>query len=95
MLGFALLGFFAKKLDFSFVTFLIGFVIGPSAELTFRQSLQLLNHDWRNLGDHPIALVFMALTLVTLVILARGRTKSASRETGPAVTGQNHEGRIS
>ena len=95
MLSFALLGFFAKKLDFSFVTFLIGFVIGPSAELTFRQSLQLLNHDWRNLGEHPIALVFMALTLVTLVILARGRTKSASRETGPAVTGQNHEGRIS
>ena len=93
MLGFALLGFFAKKLDFSFVTFLIGFVIGPSAELTFRQSLQLLDHDWRNLAGHPIALVFMALTLVTIVVLARGRTRTA--EGGSDTREHNHEGRIS
>lgn len=73
MLAFAVFGFFAKKLDFSFVTFLIGYVIGPSLELSFRQSLQILDHRWVKLLEHPIALVFFALTAVTLVVLARGR----------------------
>lgn len=95
MLGFALFGFFAKKLDFSFVTFLIGFVIGPSAELTFRQSLQLLNHDWRNLGSHPIALVFIALTLVTLFVLARGRSPKPTPPDGATGSRNHHEGRTS
>lgn len=95
MLGFALFGFFVKKLDFSFVTFLIGFVIGPSAELTFRQSLQLLNHDWRNLGSHPIALVFIALTLVTLFVLARGRSPKPTRPDQATGSRNHHEGRTS
>lgn len=80
MLIFSLIGFVAKKLDFSFVTFLIGYVIGPSAELSFRQSLQILDHRWSRLLDHPIALIFIVLTLSTLVVLARGHSKSkASR----------------
>lgn len=75
MLVFTVLGVLAKKLDFSFVTFLIGFVIGPNIELSFRQSLQILDHRWTKLAEHPIALVFFALTLGVLVLLARGRPK--------------------
>jgi putative tricarboxylic transport membrane protein len=73
MLAFSVLGVLAKKLDFSFVTFLIGFVIGPGVELSFRQSLQILDHRWARLVDHPIALVFIALTCLVVVILARGK----------------------
>ncbi|MEC7259865.1 MAG: tripartite tricarboxylate transporter permease [Pseudomonadota bacterium] len=73
MLAFTVLGVLAKKLDFSFVTFLIGFVIGPGVELSFRQSLQILDHRWARLVDHPIALVFIALTCLVVVILARGK----------------------
>lgn len=76
MLAFTVFGFLAKKLDFSFVTFLIGYVIGPSAELSFRQSLQILDHRWAKLLDHPIALVFIALTAAILVILARSRARN-------------------
>ncbi|PWW01484.1 putative tricarboxylic transport membrane protein [Hoeflea marina] len=72
MLAFAVIGFFARKLDFSFVTFLIGFVIGPTLELTFRQSLQLLDHRTVNLVHHPIAAAFILLTLLTVVWLGRG-----------------------
>ena len=71
MLAFAVIGFFSRKLDFSFVTFLIGFVVGPNLELTFRQSLQLLNHDPANLLRHPIAIVFLVLTAVIVVWLGR------------------------
>jgi len=78
MLFFALVGFFARKLDFSFVTFLIGFVIGPNLELTFRQSIQLLDGKAVNLIHHPIAVVFIAVTVLTVVLIARSNIRLAS-----------------
>lgn len=77
MLAFAVVGFFARKLDFSFVTFLIGFVIGPNLELTFRQSIQILDHDVANLTDHPIAIVFVLLTILTIGLIGRGKSRGA------------------
>lgn len=78
MLGFTVLGFFARKLDFSFVTFLIGFVIGPNLEFTFRQSLQLLNHDPANLLKHPISIVFILLTIATVFWTTYGKKPTTS-----------------
>ncbi|WP_346893206.1 tripartite tricarboxylate transporter permease [uncultured Roseibium sp.] len=83
MLFFTVLGFFARKLDFSFVTFLIGFVIGPNLELSFRQSLQLLDHNAANLIRHPIAVVFIALTVAVVWWIGRGnRRKEAAVPAG-------------
>ncbi len=62
MVVFGVIGFFAKKYDFSFVTFLIGFVIGPSFELSLRQTLGLVT-DVSELLDHPVALAFAALAV--------------------------------
>ena len=62
MVVFGIIGFFAKKYDFSFVTFLIGFVIGPSFELSLRQTLGLVT-DISELLDHPVALAFGALAI--------------------------------
>ena len=89
MLLFALVGFFMRKLDYSFVTFLIGFVIGPNLELTFRQSIQLLDSKWSNLAHHPIAIIFIVLTAVTLALTARSnaaarRVRLASAPQGAA-----------
>lgn len=86
MLAFTVIGFFARKLDFSFVTFLIGFVIGPNIELTFRQSLQLLDHRAGNLVHHPIAIVFIILTVVAVLWLGRsggGGVTQAPAGSGP------------
>lgn len=82
MLCFAAFGFLARKLDFSFVTFLIGFVVGPNLELTFRQSLQILDHDLTRLTGHPIAIAFFLLTLVTVVVINR----SNRRLSAPPIT---------
>jgi putative tricarboxylic transport membrane protein len=78
MLAFAALGFLARKLDFSFVTFLIGFVIGPNLELGFRQSIQLLDHDAANLLKHPIAVLFILLTAVTVWWVGHGHAPSVA-----------------
>lgn len=63
MIVFGIIGFFSKKYDFSFVTFLIGFVIGPSFELSLRQSLGLVT-DLPELLDHPVAIIFAILAVV-------------------------------
>ncbi|MGX1099435.1 tripartite tricarboxylate transporter permease [Amorphus sp. MBR-141] len=92
MLFFALLGFFARKLDFSFVTFLIGFVIGPNLELTFRQSLQILNHDALNLVHHPIAVAFVILTVATVAWLGASNYRmAAARPRRRRATGRSSE----
>src|SRR3546814_13034861 len=55
MIGFGLVGYFMKKLDYSFVTFLVGYVLGPMAELTIRKSLIISESDPAALNDNPIA----------------------------------------
>ncbi len=79
MVIFAVFGVLAKKLDFSFVTFLIGFVIGPSLELTLRQTIPLLDRDVTNLAQHPIAAVFIGLTIALIAILALAEIRRRTR----------------
>lgn len=65
MIIFTLIGYFIKKFDFSFVTFLIGFIIGPQMELSIRQSIVITRGE--NLSDFPIAIFFIGLTVLVLV----------------------------
>ena len=66
MVVFGGLGYLMKKLDLSFITFLIGFLLGPMIELSLRQSLILLDGDAAGLVDHPIALVFLFLSAIAI-----------------------------
>jgi putative tricarboxylic transport membrane protein len=77
MLAFAVLGFFARKLEFSFVTFLIGFVLGPSVELTLRQSIQLLDKQVSHLAAHPIAVLFIVATVATVIWISLKNLREA------------------
>jgi len=67
VVGFAVLGYALRALDFSFVTFIIGFVLGPSFELAFRQTVILADGALGYFWDRPIAMVIFALSLVTLL----------------------------
>jgi putative tricarboxylic transport membrane protein len=71
MLVFAFVGYFMKKLDFSFVTFLVGFILGPMFELSLRQSLILTDGNPAKLIDHPIAIAFLLLAVFSIVRLSR------------------------
>ncbi len=70
LIGFAALGFLMKKYDYSFVTFLVAFIITPMLELNLRQSIILSRGDWMILLNRPIALFFIFCTLVALALLA-------------------------
>lgn len=82
MVGFTVIGFLFKKLGYSFVTFLIGFILGPSVELSLRQTLPLLNYNAMNMTSHPISVVFLALavlTAITVAVRAHKRSGVAAR----------------
>jgi len=79
MLGFGMLGWVMHRFDYSRITFLIGFVVGPLFELALRQSLIITHSDPRRLLQHPVAV----LLLLCAVVLAVYFTKSPRSE-GPA-----------
>ncbi|WP_232825394.1 tripartite tricarboxylate transporter permease [Albibacillus kandeliae] len=66
VVGFAVIGYLMRALGFSFVTFIIGFVLGPSFELSFRQTVILADGDLGYLVDRPIAMVIFALSAFAL-----------------------------
>ncbi|MCC5961764.1 MAG: tripartite tricarboxylate transporter permease [Rhodobacteraceae bacterium] len=71
LIAFAALGYLMKKYDYSFVTFLVAFIITPMLELNLRQSIILSRGNWEVLLGRPIALFFIACTLLAFIILAK------------------------
>ncbi|MBF8224156.1 MULTISPECIES: tripartite tricarboxylate transporter permease [Halomonadaceae] len=61
---FALFGYFLKKFDYSFVTFLVAFIVTPMLEMNLRQSIILSGGEIGILLERPIALVFVIATLL-------------------------------
>ncbi len=74
MIFFAVLGYFMKKLEFSFVTFIIGFVLGPMFEMSLQQTLVMSRNNIFIMFQRPIALAFVLLTIVFVWrVVRRGR----------------------
>ena len=66
MVGFAIVGYVMRKLDFSIVAFLIAFILGPLFEDALRQTLVLFGDRPQDLLYRPIALFFVAITAYSL-----------------------------
>jgi len=63
---FGVVGYFMRKLDFSFAAFIIGFALGPQTELYVRQTVILFRNNPAVLLSHPIVLFFLALTVYSV-----------------------------
>ena len=72
MFGFAVLGYVMHRFDYSRVTFLVGFVVGPLFELSLRQSIIITQGSPAALLHHPAALLLMLVSLVAAVLFVRG-----------------------
>ena len=68
--GFAIFGFFLKKLDYSFVTFLVAFIVTPMLEMNLRQAVILSGGEISILLQRPIALFFVVATAILVLHLA-------------------------
>ncbi|HCE71333.1 tripartite tricarboxylate transporter permease [Ruegeria pomeroyi] len=83
MIIFAVIGYLMKKFDYSFVAFLIGFVLAPEFEVSFRSFLLVAQGDPLGLlMTRPIALAFCLLTIVAVLRIVwsehQRRTRSAT-----------------
>ena len=80
MIIFSIIGYFMKKLDYSFVAFLIGFVLAPEFETSFRSFLLIAQGDPVGLLlQKPIALFFCALTILSVVRITWGQIQATRR----------------
>jgi putative tricarboxylic transport membrane protein len=66
MVGFGVLGYIMRKLDFSVVAFIIAFILGPLFENALRQTLVLFGDDLSQLLTRPIAIFFLAVTAYSI-----------------------------
>ena len=66
MVGFAILGYIMRKLDFSIVAFIIAFILGPLFEDALRQTLVLFSDSPEELLTRPIAIIFLLLTIYSV-----------------------------
>jgi len=75
MLAFGALGYVMRLLDYSIVSFLVGFIVGPALERAVRQSLALAAGDVGVLLDRPVAVFFVLLAVVTAWYLGRSHLR--------------------
>lgn len=66
MVGFAILGYIMRKLDYSIVAFIIAFILGPLFEDALRQTLVLFSDTPGDLLTRPIAIFFLILTVYSV-----------------------------
>lgn len=71
MFGFGVLGYLMHRFDYSRITFLIGFVVGPLFELSLRQSLIITGGQAQVLLQHPVALGIVLISIIALITFLR------------------------
>lgn len=82
MLGFGLLGYGMRKLDFPLAPMMIGFVLEPIGEQSVRQALTISSGDWLVFVSTPISITFLVLTLLSIAFITR-RTLKDKKGTRP------------
>ena len=80
MLLFGLIAYGLTKVDVPLIPMILGFILGPILEFNLRRSSQLFVRDPVSVFQHPIAVVFFAITLVLLIYNIRTTLKLAKKE---------------
>ncbi|MFI3212084.1 MAG: tripartite tricarboxylate transporter permease [Eubacteriales bacterium] len=69
LLIFGVIGVILRKFRVPLGPFILGYLIGPSMEISLKQSLSLSNNDWSVLFSKPIALGFYAATIIFVLLI--------------------------
>ena len=66
MLAFGFIGYFMRKFDYSYVAFLIGFILAPEWERALQQVVIISEFDTYMFFQRPVAMTLMALTFFVI-----------------------------
>ena len=67
MLAFGFIGYYMRKFDFSYVAFLIGFILAPEWERALQQVVIISQYDTYMFFQRPVAMALMGLTIFVVV----------------------------
>ncbi|MCZ8183678.1 MAG: tripartite tricarboxylate transporter permease [Beijerinckiaceae bacterium] len=62
-----IMGFLMRKFDFPTAPVIIGMILGPLAEMNFRQAMTISQGSWWIFVEKPLSLLLLLLTVVALV----------------------------
>lgn len=80
MLFFAFVAYFMRKFDFSFVCFVIGFILAPMWETALQQVVIVSQHDPYMFFTRPVALALMFLTIFVVVKTAISALRNNTKQ---------------
>ncbi len=80
MLGFGIVGYFLRKLDFPLAPAVLGLILGPMLEKSLRTSLEMSAGDFSIFLTRPISAFLLGLAVVVLTISALRLTPAAVRD---------------
>ena len=89
MLGvFGIIGMVMQKFDFPIGPMIIGYIVGPMCELNLRRALVIGDGQFSYLFGSPIAIVFYALTILSIAMAVRRGIKAnkAAKAKGEVTT---------
>lgn len=72
---FGILGFYMKQWEFNIQPFIIGYIIGPMAELNFRRALMFSDNSFIPFFTSPISLTFILASILSVVFTMRRSIK--------------------
>lgn len=78
VLVFGLIGYGLLKAQVPLTPMILGFILGPMFELNLPKSSQLVAMDPYSILEHPIALAFFAVTVITVVLNIRSNRRAAA-----------------
>ena len=84
-LVFGAIGFAFKKFDVPSTPFILGFILGPLAEVNYRRGLMRTKGDFTPFLTSPISAVFLAIAVLVVVmyllkpVLARRKAQKAAK----------------
>lgn len=81
---FGLVGYLMKRFDFSIPAFVIAFILGSGAETSLRQSMMMDDSGPLIFFERPIALMFFAIGILTIVLRSRQLSRQKARLAGGA-----------
>ncbi|MGD9806027.1 MAG: tripartite tricarboxylate transporter permease [Hyphomicrobiaceae bacterium] len=80
MLGFGVVGYLLRKLDFPLAPAVLGLILGPPLEKSLRTSLEMSAGDFSIFFTRPITVVLLVMSVVVLLISALNLAPSQLRE---------------
>ncbi len=79
MIFFGVCVYLLKKFNFPTAPMVLGFILGPSAEVYLRRGLSMNGYKWSALVTQPVSCVFLALSLILTLLLLRQNSKEQEK----------------